>query len=153
MSKPHYKRTILARLKKMFNLPVTCTLDTNGRQYCIQVFAVEGDTNTVQQKIFDLEDELFPNTEYLLSPIVYTLEETKKYYPEMLRWTPKRGEWYWHYYIPAIYGVKFKISRSCWVGDCEDKIALKHGNIFKSKKAVLRAIKEIKELTRTIKNY
>ena len=83
---------------------------------------------------------------------MYSTKETEMYFPEMLRWIPKAGEYYWHYKTNSLQSA-FKVSRHKWsTWPCIDKFYLKTGNVFKTKKAALNAVKEIEKLTKTIRN-
>lgn len=72
------------RIAALVHLPVVCSFDDLAEQFNVKVFCAESDKFAIQDKIFELEHELFPNVEYLISPLVFTMDETKKYYPEML---------------------------------------------------------------------
>ncbi len=52
---------------------------------CVRVYGVsEQNVTTVEDRIFDLSDTLFPSGEKSLLPMVKTLAVTKEFYPELL---------------------------------------------------------------------
>lgn len=71
-----------AELKKILPVPFTCVYNYAEKQYFIRVFDSVGNKYSYRNKIYDLEDKLFPDQGALFRIFVYDIEETKQYFPQ-----------------------------------------------------------------------
>lgn len=75
------KTRIISKVTNTLNLPVRVSYDENEFNFTVEVFCNTNDFEKIfktQDKIFDIENEMFPNVEYMLTPIVYSKRETEK---------------------------------------------------------------------------
>lgn len=73
---------IKEEVKKRFGVKTECFYDKNEKQYVLRLFNVVGNKFLFKNKIYDLEEELFPNGEHSICSLAYDIEETKEYFPD-----------------------------------------------------------------------
>ncbi|NLF83861.1 MAG: hypothetical protein GX568_07760 [Candidatus Gastranaerophilales bacterium] len=71
-------------ISSIFQCPVSCNLKEEENQIIIRVFCVpEERKDGIEDAIYDLERGLLPERDFFFSVILYSPDETKRYYPEM----------------------------------------------------------------------
>ncbi|MGI6356273.1 MAG: hypothetical protein GX937_05265 [Lentisphaerae bacterium] len=73
-------------IRDAFQLPVSCSINEEESQIIIRVFMVPEDRkDAIEDAIYDLERKILPSRDFFFSVIVYSPNETKRYYPEMFQ--------------------------------------------------------------------
>jgi len=76
-------------LQDVFGFQVSCILKEEEKQIIIHVFQVPMERKmSLEMAIYELERTLVPDGNVFFSVIAYTLEETKRYYPNLAQAKP-----------------------------------------------------------------
>lgn len=72
------RQEIRANISKTF----TCSYDSGNKQFIIRIFNASMDKDEYRDKLYVIENKLFPGQGALLMIFVYNVAETKKYFPQ-----------------------------------------------------------------------